>query len=52
VTEGYKTEEVIEQECTFDGKWKLPIDPYLLMKIINHMANEDDEISEMDNPQR
>jgi len=49
----YKIENVIEQLGTFDGKWKLPIDEYLLMKIINHNAAEDEEeIEEMKNPKR
>jgi hypothetical protein len=49
----FKIKEVIEQKATFDGVWKLPIDSYLLMKIINHMAAEDkDEIADMKNPQQ
>lgn len=49
----YKIETILEQERTFDGKWELSIDPYLLMKIINHNAAEDDEDSkEMENPKK
>lgn len=45
--------DVVEQEGTYDGKWKLTIDHYLLMKIINHGAAEDaEEVSEMENPKR
>ncbi len=49
----YKIVEVIEQEGTFDGKYKLSFDPYLLIKIVNHMAAEDEaDVEEMENPKR
>ena len=49
----FKVQEVIEQASTFDGKFSLPIDPLLLLNIINHMGSYDqDEINEMDNPRR
>ncbi len=51
--EEWKTVDVFEQEATHDGKFKLPVDGYLLMKIINHMAAESDEdLEEMENPKR
>jgi hypothetical protein len=49
----FKIETVLEQEGTFDGKWELSIDEYLLMKIINHNAAEDDEdAKEMEYPKK
>jgi len=50
---GYKVIEVLEQEGTYDGGYKLTIDPYLLMKIVNHgAAYGDDELADMENPKR
>ncbi len=49
----YRVSEVIEQEGTFDGKWNLALDSYLLMKIVNHAAAEsEEEIAEMKDPKR
>ncbi len=49
----YKIVEVVEQEGTFDGKYKLSFDPSLLIKIVNHMAAEDEaDVEEMENPKR
>ena len=47
----FKIVELLEQKVTFDDKFKLPIDSYLLMKIINHMSAETDkDLEEMENP--
>jgi len=49
----WKIIEVLEQEGTYDGKWELTIPSYLLMKIINHAAAEnDDDLNDMKNPKR
>jgi hypothetical protein len=49
----YKIIEVYEQEATFDGKFSMTIDGYLLMKIINHAGAEStEEAEEFDNPKR
>lgn len=49
----YKTVEAVEQQVTFDGKYKPAIDSYLLMCIINNKGSNDaDEIAEMTNPKR
>ena len=53
IKKDYKTHDVIEQECTFDGQFRLPISAVLLMDIINGMsARDDDEISEMIDPRK
>ena len=46
----FKLQDVLEQEATFDGGYKSAIDGYLLMKIINHMSDEDEK--EMEDPRR
>lgn len=49
----FETVEVVEQEGVFDGRWSLPIDTYLLMRIVNHFAaTDDEEMEEMSNPKR
>ena len=49
----FKIVTVIEQKAVFDGEYSPAIDDYLLMKIVNHNAAEDDdEIAEMENPKR
>ena len=49
----YETIEVFEQAATFDKKFSLAIDPYLLMKIINHSRLEfDEEFDDAEDPKR
>ena len=49
----FKIVTVIEQKAIFDGEYLPAIDDYLLMKIVNHNAAEDDdEIAEMETPKR
>ncbi len=44
---------VFEQAATFDGKFSLPIDTYLLMNLINGMSAQDQtDLSDMKDPKR